>query len=434
MPLKAANNSHLHEVIFADRHYINKLPQLKDFIHFLEHSPRLPNQNFFMLIRPRGFGISLTNEAIESLLSREEMLLDHMQNNPSQHLELDDLGSYAILHLSFSNPKANNLAGFVQILQETIQKQCWEHHTKNKDILAMASDLRKQMLFLLKSIGDNSKQQVVILVDNYDVPIYAARNLSSKIDQQKALAIYFDMLSAFRQAGDLIKFCLLAGHTKFALSSPISEGLPHIVDLSFHKIAATLLGFTSEEIRTSYAEDLARIAPQLGVTSAEYIDALEHCYGGFVFSDDMQKVLCPYSIARVLDNEGELYAYACDNQYTFLQSALDEAEPDLNWLFDKDGQDPLFLEEVDLFPKGKEFGSLLLQLGFVSVNKVTQSQSEHAISWLYRFGFTNIEMRRAFNILTKKARPELRELAINPRIYHAGEELYEIHDDKDSSH
>lgn len=431
MALNAVNNSHLHDVVFADRHYINKLDQLKDLINYLDKSPRLPNQNFFMLIRPRGFGLSLTNEAIESLLVRDEMLLDHLQNKLENQLDLSDLNTYEVLHLSFSNPKANNLNSFMQILQETIQRQCWEHHVKTKGALALVSDLRQQMLFLIRAIAESSKQQVVILVDNYDVPIYSVRSIAAPDERQQALAIYFDMLSAFRQAGELVKFCLLAGHVKFALSNNMSEGLPHVVDLSFHDIAATLMGFTVEEIKQSYEKDLARIAPQLGVTTAEYLDALEHCYGGFVFSDKMQKVLCPYSISRVLDNEGELYAYACDNHYEYLSSALEESDPDLNWLFDKDGQDQLFLEEVDLFPEGKQFGSLLLQQGFVSVNKVTFAESEHALSWRYRFGITNVEMRRAFNILTKKYRPELRELAINPRIYHAGEELYAIKHEKE---
>lgn len=433
MALNAVNNSHLHDVVFADRHYINKLGQLKDLINYLDKSPRLPNQNFFMLIRPRGFGLSLTNEAIESLLIRDELLLDHLQNKLENQLDLSDLNHYEVLHLSFSNPKTNNLSSFMQILQETIQRQCWEHHVKNKGALSLVSDLRQQMLFLIRAIAKSSKQQVVILVDNYDVPIYSVRSIADPDERQQALALYFDMLSSFRQAGELVRFCLLAGHVKFALSNNMSEGLPHVVDLSFHDIAATLMGFTLDEIKQSYEQDLARIAPQLGVTTAEYLDTLEHCYGGFVFSDKMQKVLCPYSISRVLDNEGELYAYACDNHYSYLRSAIEEDEPDLNWLFDKDGQDQLFLEEVDLFPTGKQFGSLLLQQGFVSVNKVTFSESDHALSWRYRFGITNVEMRRAFNIITKKYRPELRELPINPRIYHAGEEQYAIKSEKEES-
>lgn len=423
------NNLHLHEVVFSDRHYINKLDELKAFISFLENSPRLPQQNFFMLIRPKGFGISLTNEAIESLLVRDDLLMDHLQSKVGDSLYLDELGTYPVLHLSFLNPKANNLNSFIQVMQDTVQRQIWEHHVKIKGTL-VATDLRQQMLMLLREISRiNQDKQVVILVDNYDAPLYAIGNIPDENERQQALVLYFDMLNAFRQAGDIVKFCLLAGHVKFALSNNQSEGLPHVVDLSFCDTTATLMGFTVEEIKKYYSEDLARIAPQQGVTAGEYLDTLERCYGGFVFSDSMHKVLCPLSVTRALDNDGALYAYSCDNNYNFVQKAIDEEEPDLNWLIDKDGQDQLFLEEVDIFPQDKQFGSLLLQQGFVTVNKVTFSDRPHSLSWRYRYGLTNVEMRRAFQIITGKSRPELRELPINPRVFEAGEDEYAIVDD-----
>lgn len=428
MALTSSNslNSHLHEVVFSDRHYINKLGQLKDLINYLDKSPRLPNQNFFMLIRPRGFGLSMANEAIESLLSRDEMLIDHLQNKLENQVDLTDLNSYAVLHLSFTNPKANNLSSFIQELQATLQKQIWEHHVKLKVQMSLGTDLRQQMVNLIKGIADLNKQQVVILVDNYDLPIYTVRRLEDETERQQALALYFDMLNAFRQAGEYVKFCLLAGHIKFGLSNNMSEGLPHVVDLSFSDIAATVIGFTVDEVKKSYAEDLARVAPQQGITQAEYLKAFEACYGGFCFSDKMQKVLCPMSVTRALDNDGDLYAFSCDHNYKFVSEVIEETEPDLAWLIDKDGQDQLFLEEIDLFPKDKQLGSMLLQLGFVSVNKVTFAEGEHSLSWRYRFGLTNVEMRRAFMILMKQARPELRELPINPRVFHAGEDEYLI--------
>ena len=66
------------------------------------------------------------------------------------------------------------------------------------------------------------------------------------------------------------------------------------------------------------------------------------------------------------------------------------------------------------------------------IKKITYPKADdHIMSWRYCYGLTNVEMQRAFKILMKQARPELRELAINPRIYHAGEEQYAIVSDKD---
>lgn len=422
--ISSRGNSHLSEVILTDRHYINKLEQLRSFMDYVENSPRPPRQNFFMLIRPRGFGLSLANEAIEAIYSRDEMLLDNIDLKSANGLNIDNLGHYCVLHFSFSKVKANNYNEIIKMLYDTLQSLIWEHHVKIKT--DVGKDLRMQMLQLIKEITDRENKQLVVLFDNYEVPILFISRLENEQERQKCLALYFEMLNAFRQAGDRVKFCLLTGHIKFSLSSNISEGLPHVIDLSFNDISADLTGFTIEEIKQTYGEDLARIAPQQGITVAEYLDCLEHCYGGYVFSDKMNKVLCPFSVTRALGNDGELYAYSCDNNYNFLQSALSKEKPDLSWLIEKDGQDQLLLEEVSLKPEGKEFGSLLAQQGIVSVNKLTYADREHSLSWRYRYGFANVEMRRIFQILTGISHPNLRELPINTRVFDAGEEEYLI--------
>lgn len=424
------NNTHLHEVIFSDRHYINKLNQMLKFITFLETSPRISAQHFFMLIRPRGFGLSLANEAIESLLIRDELLMDHIKPKVADTISSHKIGTYPVLHFSFAdsilNSKVSSIEDFTSLLAEQIQQQYWAHHVKIRHDVVKDNDLRRKLLHLIHELSDREHSSVVVICDNFDIPIYLASRIETDTKLQQALALYFEMLNALRQAGDRVKFCLMTGHVKFALCNELSEGIPHVVDLSFHDIAADLTGFTIEEIKSCYEEDLARIAPQQGVTISEYLDVLEHCYGGFVFSDRMKKVLSPLSVTRALDNDGELYAYSCNNNYTFAQESFAHADPDIDWLIDKDGQDLLILEEVGLFPEDKEFGSLLAQQGFVSVNKVTFADQEHSLSWRYRFGFTNVEMRRAFNIISGRARPELKELPINCRVYDAGEEEYAI--------
>ena len=420
----AQSNTHLHDILLSEHNYINKLKPLLNFISFLEHSPRLPSQNFFMLIRPRGFGLSLATESIESILIRDELLIDHIEHISQNELSHYNLGDYPVLHFSFTQSKLDNIETFTACLAESIQKQIWEHHVKIKT--ESSPDLRLQLLQLIQQLAAKEAKPVVILIDNYDAPIAMVRHITALEEQQQALALYYELLNVFRQAGTLVKFCLLTGHAKFALSNDISEGLPHVIDLSFSDITADLLGFTRKEIETYFADDLKRLAPQQGVTVEEYLQILEDCYGGFVFSDKMQKVLCPRSVARAFENDGALFAYSCEYNYAFLQDVLGQNNTDVDWLIDKDGQDQLLLEEIDLNPKGKQLGSLLLQQGLATVNKVTFSVQEHSLSWRYRFGIPNVEMRRVFNILTRKARPSLRELPINSRVYDAGEEEYLI--------
>lgn len=420
--------SRLLDVVFSDRHYIRKIKGLSQLLYYIDHHPWLPHENIFMLIRPRGFGLTMAMEAIGSILMRDDLLIDHLKDLEQVNftsIELNALPEYPVISLSFMKLTADTAEELSAALLEQIQRQFWEHHVKSKHNTS-SHDLKRYLYYLISEIHERYEKPVVILIDGFDAPL-SCISLMDESEQNEALSIYLDMLNTIRQTDQLIKFCLLSGHIKFALSSQFSNGLPHVIDLSYHPQVSTLFGFTLEEIKTCYAEEIARIAPQRGVTVTEYLEALNRSYGGFVFSDDPeQTVLNPSSVIKALNHDGEMYTYAAENNFDFLQHALAEEDPDLDWLFDKDGQDALFLENVDIHPKGKDFGALLAQLGFVSVNKVTFSDQDYSMNWQYRFGVPNVEMRRLLKIILGQAELELKDLIINERVDDADEGLYTI--------
>lgn len=425
-------SSRLLDVVFSDRQYVRKIKGLIDLLHYIDHHPWLPHENIFMLIRPHGFGLTMAMEAIGSILMRDDLLMDHLAALENIDVNLSDLKSlpeYPVISLSFMKLNAGDADELSAALLEQIQRQYWEHHVKTKQS-SSTYDIKRYLYQLIQELHDRYEKPVVILIDSYDTPMINISRMDES-EQNEAMSLYLDMLNAIRQTDTLVKFCVLSGHIKFALSSQFSNGLPHVVDLSYNPLVSTLFGFTLDEVKTCYAEELARIAPQRGLTVNEYLAALEQSYGGFVFSDDpKQTVINPSSVLQAINHDGEMYTYAADRDYSFLKQVLDEEDPDLDWLFDKDGQDALFLEHVSIHPKGKEFGALLAQLGVVSVNKVTISELDYSMNWQYRFGVPNVEMRRLLKILLGKAEPELKNLIINERVNDADEALYDIKPNK----
>ena len=100
---------------------------------------------------------------------------------------------------------------------------------------------------------------------------------------------------------------------------------------------------------------------------------------------------------------------------------LQDEEPDLAWLFDKGGQDPLHLESVNLLNPGRrDIGVLLVQLGFATINRITVNEGDDYINWRYRFSAPNEEMRRLLYVLEGKASVQLCHAPINPRVLDAG--------------
>lgn len=423
--------SRLLDVVFSDRHYIRKIKGLAELLRYINQHPWLPHENIFMLIRPRGFGLTMAMEALGSILMRDDLLIDHLtdleQNDFSQS-ELTTLPEYPVISLSFMKLIANDPDELSQALLDQIQKQFWEHHVKSK-LNTSSYDLKRCLYQLILELYNRQHKPVVILIDGFDAPIISISRMD-KQEQDEALSIYLDMLNAIRQTDSMVKFSLLSGHIKFALSSQYSNGLPHVVDLSYHPLVSTLFGFTLDEVKTCYADELSRIAPQRGVTVNEYLTALNNSYGGFVFSDDItQTVLNPSSVIKALNHDGEMYTYAADSDFGFLEQALLDEDPDLDWLFNKAGQDALFLENVPLHPKGKDFGALLSQLGFVAINNINVSEHDFSMSWQYRFDVPNVEMRRLLKIVMGKASLELKDLIINERVSEANEDLYDLEEE-----
>ena len=417
MNLLSSNNSTLHEVFLNDHLYVDKTAELVNFITHLEKKPRLRSPNIYLMIRPRGFGLSLVSETIEAFISRSDIV--HSKIKTAGFDEI--IPKAPVVRLSLNKIKANTPLEFKEALIEMLQLQMWEHHLSAR----MASSHRPKICFLslLRELSRKYNESVVVLIDNYDIPFFMTQAMDRKY-QQEALAIYLDTLNAIKQAGDSVRWSLLSGHVKFDLASEYSEGLPIVKDYSFSPLCDTLFGFSVDEVKKTFKEELKRVSPRLGVTVSEYVQALEAIYGGYTFSDRQKKMLCPYSVGSAIDNGGVLLPYMSNHDYTFLKHCLEAKNLNLDWLFGRDGQDALFLDSLTVNPSGKELGSLLLQLGFVVINKVTRSEGDNFINYRYRFDITNHEMKRILKVFRSQASEELLLRPFNPQVYDDG--LYDF--------
>ena len=422
MNLLSSNNSTLHEVILNDHLYVDKTSDLVNFIVHLDKKARLNAPNIFLMIRPRGFGLSLVSESIEAFLSRDELIVDAIRSNNFQEI----LPTAPVVRLSLNKIKAHTPKEFSDALLEMIQVQMWEHHLSTKIETTHRPNPKMYFLSLLKEIAKKNDEGVVVLIDNYDIPFFMASTMMEKDLQHEAVAIYLDLLNAIKQAGSAVRWCLLSGHVKFKLASEYSEGLPIIKDYSYSPHCDTLFGFTIDDIKSAFGDEIKRLAPRLGVTVTEYLNALEHIYGNYVFSDRQKKVLCPFSVGSAIDNDGLLLPYMSNHDYAFLQHCLDTKGKNLDWLFGRDGQDALFLEPVSLNPKDKEIGSILTQLGFVVFNKVTRSEGDTFINYRYRFDITNYEMQRILKVFRQESSIELLQKPFNPLVFDDGLNDFDI--------
>lgn len=413
--------SKLYDLVLSDRLYVDKSAQFIEFINYLEKVPRLHYANIFSIVRPKGFSLSLATEHIKALLEKDELITLTQEEDLQEQIPL-----YPVVRLALNSIDASSPNDFSKALIELMQYQLWEHHINTN--IGSYQNPKSCFFKLLKKVSQRSNSPVVVLIDNYDAPFIMASSMSEQY-QQEAIAIYLDTLNAIKLAADAVNWCLITGHIKFPLANELSEGLPFVKDLSFSTVCDNLFGFSQNEILTTFTPLIKKYAPRHGITSSEFLNALNFCYGGYIFSDRKKTLLCPGSVNAVFQNEGRMFPYMAGSELGFLQRALDEIRPDLQWLINKDGQDPIFLDNIPLQPKEKDFGALLYQLGFLTIDKITRTDAQSHINWRYKYKIPNLEAYRTLKILLKVASKELMQCEINPLVPLDGEHNFDIFDD-----
>lgn len=316
--------------------------------------------------------------------------------------------AHPIINIDFKRLNAKNAKEFSNSLIDIIQELFWLNHIESHVDL-----YQTPKVFFKKLISEFSKKysnkQIVILIDNYDVPFLTAANFDD--DQaQEAICDYLDMLNVLKYSNHTVKWCLLSGHIKFKLASEISEGLPLVNDLSCHSLFSNLFGLTRDDVADIYHNEIDKYSFNFHMTPSQYLDALEDCYGGFVFGENdplkdenPEKMICPACIAHCMTNNGQLLPYSASGRYVFLKDVLNSRQADLDWLYGKDGQDPLFADSIDISVIGKQLGTLLIHLGFASIAKVNINKTDFYTTWRYRFEFPNLDMKKTFEYLTNNA-------------------------------
>ncbi|MGN0901776.1 MAG: AAA family ATPase [Succinivibrio sp.] len=386
--------SSLQELVVSDRIYRERSIKMLSLILKLEKTPSFGSPSVFMINRPRGFGLSLLANAIDRIMKRDPETINKIED---QGL-LNELPERCTLFFDFKHFKATDLKEFTQSLIDTVQELFWIHHIESH-----TDQYITPKVFFSKLIDELYKRhqnQIVIVIDNYDLPLMYA-SLMDDDKCQEASSVYLDMLNVIRADSQKVRWVLLSGHLKFALTSEYSEGLPLVEDLSYDPSYETLFGFTAKEVNELFADKIEKFSKSFNITEDEYLKSLEKCYGGFAFSDNLVKVMCPACISHVMSNSGKLLPYSATGSYLFLKHCLnrDLGNLDLDWLYGKDGQDPLFSGSISGNVTGKQIGTLLIQSGFATRSRVLVNGDEGYSTWRYRFDCPNLDMQKTFDII-----------------------------------
>ncbi len=140
------------------------------------------------------------------------------------------------------------------------------------------------------------QHELVFIIDEWHYPLTSLLE-NGKEDQFNVVRAVLRDFYAWLRGLPNVRFILVTGIMRYSEFSPFTG--QDIQDLSMRPYFADLLGYTQEEVRTSFARYIPRAANKLGITEEQLMEQLEQYYDGFCFDENASvKVYCPYAINK----------------------------------------------------------------------------------------------------------------------------------------
>ncbi|MBE6842416.1 MAG: AAA family ATPase [Ruminococcus sp.] len=298
------------EIITKDFYYVDKTLMIKDLI---DSSGKV---NLFT--RPRRFGktlnMSMLRYFFENTDEDNSYLFKNLNISKAGDKYLSHMGQYPVISISLKSMKQNNFEDAFKIFKQNIADE-FERHSKVYEKLSTSK--QKQFLDFCKKTADDSEylnslktlsqhlesayeKRVIILIDEYDVPLESAY-FNGYYDEMVNL-----IRSVFESAlktNDSIEFAVLTGCLRISKES-IFTGLNNFDVYPITENAfSQYFGFTEDEVKQ--AVEFYNLE--------KYFPKIKQWYNGYKFGST--EIYNPWSVLK------------------YLQSALnnDTARPEPYW-------------------------------------------------------------------------------------------------------
>jgi hypothetical protein len=233
-----------------------------------------------------------------------------------------------------------------------------------------ASDMFKE---LIRKLNQKTGQQVVVLIDEYDVPILDAIGKPEMEGIREFLSSFYRQLKA---NDEYLKFIFLTGISKFSKVSIFSV-LNSVNDITMSRKYLTVCGYTQQELEHYFTEYIDETAQENEMTAEAVVEAIRGWYDGYSW-DGKTFVYNPFSTLLFFENmEFSNYWFATGTP-TFLME-LFKTRNDLSAVLQPVRADSSAFESWD--PNLITEVPLLFQTGYLTVKgrKIVDIMPEYTL-------------------------------------------------------
>ena len=240
---------------------------------------------YYFLSRPRRFGKSLLLSTLEAYFLGKKGLFEGLALS---HLE-KDWKQYPVLHLDLNARNYENVDSLHAELNKHLLMWEEKYGLPTRPLLAP----EERFYFVIQRACEQTGEQVVVLVDEYDKP------LLSTIDRKELHDAYRDTLKGFfgvlKSQDPYIRFAFLTGVSRFSYVSIFSD-LNNLEDISMDREYAAICGISEDELQTYFKNSIQALATTYGMTYAEACHTLKQQYDGYHFCEHGTGVYNPFSL------------------------------------------------------------------------------------------------------------------------------------------
>ena len=260
--------------------YIDKT----DLIYQLTHT----SGKYFFLSRPRRFGKSLLTSTFQSYFEGRKELFKGLAIENMER----EWTAYPVLKLDMSLGKHLDREALGRYLLSQLEPYENEYGLKPE-----IPDANIRLANLIRSAYEQTGQQAVVLIDEYDAPLLDVVHKEGELEALRHIMRNF--YSPLKACDPYLRFVFLTGITKFSQLSIFSE-LNNINNISMDPPYATLCGITEDEMKTRMEPGIQRLADKAGISYDEALDGLKANYDGYHFTWPSPDIYNPYSLLNAL--------------------------------------------------------------------------------------------------------------------------------------
>lgn len=239
---------------------------------------------WYFLARPRRFGKSLTVSTLDAMFSGKADLFaglaaEDWVREQARH-------PAPVLRLDMSIMTSDTPETLHQSLNATL---AWRASAAGLHLDESLPGLRFQEL-LRKLCGQQGR--VVVLIDEYDKPILDHINDPRRADAMRQ--VLRGVYAVLKGCEEYLRFVLLTGISRFSKVGVFSA-MNNLQDISNQEQYGDIVGYTQEELESSFAPWLDKAAEKRQTTRAALLDRVRDYYDGFCF-DGVTRVYNPFSV------------------------------------------------------------------------------------------------------------------------------------------